>query len=86
MQLLRLSNEAVNRKRSRDARHAAVALGKPVGGDCDLVLANGRAAEAASDPDSANRDAAGPPLGNSWRVPRPRASPVFLPREARRDI
>lgn len=57
-----------------------------MGGDCDLVLANGAAAEAASDPDSANRDAAGPPLGNSRRVPRPRASPVFLAREAHCDV
>lgn len=56
-----------------------------MGGDCDLVLANRRPVEAASDLVSANRDAAESPTGNSRRVPEPCASLVLRAREADRD-
>lgn len=60
-------------------------MGKPVGGDCDLVLANQEPVEAASDLVSANRDAAELPMGNSRRVPKPCASLMLRAREADRD-
>lgn len=56
-----------------------------MGGDCDLVLANRRPAEAASDLVSANRDAAESPTGSSRRVPEPCASRALRAREADRD-
>lgn len=61
-------------------------MGKPVGGDCDLFIPNGRPGEAASDLDSANHGAAQSPVGNSRRVPEPCASVVLRAREADRDI
>lgn len=60
-------------------------MGKTVGGDCDLVLANRRPVEAASDLVSANRDAVESPMGNSRRVPEPCASLMLRAREADRD-
>lgn len=56
-----------------------------MGGDCDLVLANWRTAEAASDLISANGEAAASPIGNSRRVPEPCASLMLGAREADRD-
>lgn len=49
-------------------------MGKPVGGDCDLVLANGRPTEAASDLVLANHRTADSPIGNSRRVSGPCAN------------
>lgn len=60
-------------------------MGKPMGGDCDLVLANWRTAEEASDLISANGEAAASPIGNSRRVPEPCASLMLGAREADRD-
>lgn len=60
-------------------------MGKPMGGDCDLDLANRRTAEAASDLVSANGEAAASPIGNSRRVPEPCASLMLGAREADRD-
>lgn len=60
-------------------------MGKPMGGDCDLVLTNRKTAEAASDLVSANGEAAASPIGNSRRVPEPCASLMLGAREADRD-
>lgn len=65
--------------------HAAVAWGNQMGGDCDLVLANRRTVEAASDLVSANGETAASPIGNSRRVPEPCASLMLGAREADRD-
>lgn len=56
-----------------------------MGGDCDLVLANRKTAEAASDLVSANGEAAALSIGNSRRVPEPCASLMLGAREADRD-